>query len=202
MKRTVHQIAGVHHEKIAEIVEASLFRGDVGDAGAVGRSPRAGRHPLLNVGNRQSEQSIDRPHPIGVAPGQVVVERQYVHTAIGESVEHRRHHGRQRLSFTGLHLHDMSGVESQARDDLFIERTLAEDTARRFPRQRKRRDAQDVSIGAGASPVMKILTAALDLLVRELVQVLREIGDRSRCRGIVAQVEADTRALKSADALP
>jgi hypothetical protein len=49
---------------------------------------------------------------------------------------------------------------------------------------------------------MKILTAALDLLIGELAQFLLEIGDRSRCRGVIAQVEANTPPLKSADALP
>ena len=137
VERPVHQIGRVHRQQIAQVIEPGFLRGDVGDVRAVGGASRSGRHPLLNVADREPEHPIDRAHPLGVAPGQIVVERQDVHAAIGEGVERRRHHRRERLALARLHLDDVSIVERQRRDDLFVEWPLPEHAARCLARQRE-----------------------------------------------------------------
>ena len=97
---------------------------------------------MLNAADRQSEHTINRAHPLGVAAGQIVVERQDVRAAIGEGIERRRHHRRERLSFSRQHLDDMPVVERERRDDLFVEGTLAEHAARRLADQREERRPQ------------------------------------------------------------
>ena len=121
------RLAGIHRQQIAKVVESGFLRGDVGDVGVVGRTPRGGRHALLNVADREAEQSIDRAHPLGVAPGQIVVERQDVHAATGERVERRGHHRRERLPLAREHLDDVPVVQGERRDDLHVEGALPED---------------------------------------------------------------------------
>ena len=67
VKRTVHQIGSLHRQQVAQVIEAGLFRGDVGDVRVIGRAPVGRRHSLLNAADRQSEQAIDRTHPLGIA---------------------------------------------------------------------------------------------------------------------------------------
>ena len=44
MKRTVHQIGDLHRQQVAQVIEAGLFRGDVGDVRVIGRAPVGRRH--------------------------------------------------------------------------------------------------------------------------------------------------------------
>ena len=62
-----------------------------------------------------------RPHPLGVAPGQVVVDGDDVHAAAGERVQIDGQRGDERLAFAGLHLRDLSVVQDDAAHELHVE---------------------------------------------------------------------------------
>ncbi len=85
--------------------------------------------------------------------------------AIDEGVERRRHHRGQRLPLAGLHLDDMSGVEGQAGDDLFVERPLAEDTAGRLARERKHLAPERAHVFPRPRAGAKSQAATLDFVV-------------------------------------
>ena len=74
----VHEIAAIHGQQIAQMIESRLLGRDVGDVGAIGAPALVGRHALLDESDREPEQRVDGPHPLGVAARQVVVERQDV----------------------------------------------------------------------------------------------------------------------------
>ncbi len=124
---------------VAEVVEAVLVVRAVGDVGGVGLAAgdraevdealvarRVAR--LEDVGgvvdddpHREPEEVVDRPHPLGVAAGEVVVDRHDVDAAPGQAVEgggERRHEG---LALARLHLGDLALVEDRAADELDVE---------------------------------------------------------------------------------
>ena len=64
---------------------------------------------------------VDRAHPLGVAAGQVVVDRDHVDALAGQRVEHDRQRGGQRLALAGLHLGDVAAVQDHPADELHVE---------------------------------------------------------------------------------
>ena len=61
------------------------------------------------------------PHPLGVAPGQIVVDRHDVHPAAAQGVQVGRQGGHQGLAFTGFHLGDLALMQHDAADQLHVE---------------------------------------------------------------------------------
>ena len=87
---------------------------------------------------------VDRPHPLGVAAGQVVVDRDDMHALARQRVEERRHRGDQRLAFAGLQLGDAAVVDRDAAHDLHVELPLADRPLGRLADQGERFDQQAV----------------------------------------------------------
>ena len=65
-------------------------------------------------------------HPLGVAPGQVVVHRDHVHAAAGEGIEVSGQGGHEGLALACLHLGNLAVVQHHAADQLNIEVAHAE----------------------------------------------------------------------------
>ena len=74
----------------------------------------------------EAEEIVDAAHPLGVAPRQVVVDRDDVDAAAGQRVEHRRQRRDQGLALAGFHLGDSALMEHHAADQLDVEVALAE----------------------------------------------------------------------------
>ena len=116
---TVHSADAGH--VVAQVVEAELGVGAVGDVGLVGGAALVVGHHVLDHADRDAERLVDRPHPVGVAAGQVVVDRDQVHVHAGEGVQVERQRGHQRLALAGLHLGDAALVQHHAADQLDVE---------------------------------------------------------------------------------
>ena len=74
----------------------------------------------------EAEEAVDAAHPLGVALGQVVVDRDDVHALAGERVEVGRQRRDQGLALTGLHLGDVAEVQRGATHDLDVVVALAQ----------------------------------------------------------------------------
>ena len=74
----------------------------------------------------QAEELVDLAHPVGVAPGQVVVDGDDVDALAGQGVEIDGQGGDQGLALAGLHLGDVALVQDHAADQLHVEMALAE----------------------------------------------------------------------------
>ncbi len=72
------------------------------------------------------EELVDRPHPLGVAAGQIIVDGDDVHAAAFERARVHRQRRDQRLALAGLHLGDAPLVEHLAAHDLHVEVAHAE----------------------------------------------------------------------------
>ena len=75
---------------------------------------------------RQAEKAVDLTHPLGVAAGEIVVDRDDMHAVAGERVEIDRQGRDQGLAFAGLHLGDHAAMQHDAAHQLHVEMALAE----------------------------------------------------------------------------
>src|SRR5690606_37254952 len=122
--------------------------GGGGDVSSVGGAALVVGQTVHDDAGGQAEELVDAAHPLGVAPGQVVVDGDDVDALAGERVEVDGKRGDQRLAFAGAHLGDAAIVEHHAADELDVEGTHAEHTARRLADSGECRDEQVVEAGA------------------------------------------------------
>ena len=130
-----HGVLGPGHV-VTQVVEPELGVGAVGDVRVVGLA--LGR-AVLDVGSDpahgQPEEPVELAHPLGVAGGQVVVDRDHVDAVAGQGVDVDRQRGDQGLALAGLHLGDPPEVEGHAPHQLGVEVALAEHPPGRLPNQ-------------------------------------------------------------------
>ncbi len=107
---------------------------------------------------------IDEAHPLGVAAGEVVVDRDDVHAAPGQRVEIDRQRRHQGLALAGLHLRDVALVQEHAAHQLDVERAQAQRPARRLA---------GVGEGLGQQVVQRL---ALGQAVAELDGLVADAG--------------------------
>ena len=118
---------------VAQVVEAELVVGAVGDVGVVRALLVV---PVVVLGDhdadREAERLVDPAHPRRVTLHEVVVHRHEVDAVPGERVEVGGQGGDERLALAGLHLGDPAEVERRAAHDLHVEVALAERALRRL----------------------------------------------------------------------
>ncbi len=106
---------------VAQVVEPELGVGPVGDVRPVALLALAVGEPVDDDPHGHPEELVDAPHPLRVAAGQVVVDRDDVDALAGERVQVDRQRGDQRLPLAGLHLGDAAAVEHHPADELHVE---------------------------------------------------------------------------------
>src|SRR5690242_7704002 len=123
----LHAVLELPGHVVAQVVEAELVVGAVGDVApvllAAGGRIRLGAEDHAHA---QAEEAVHPAHPLGVALGQVVVDRDHVHAVPGDGVEVGREHAGERLALTGLHLGDVAQVQCRGPHQLDVEGSLAE----------------------------------------------------------------------------
>src|SRR5690606_33976816 len=95
-----------------------------------------------------TEKTIDLPHPVGIALGEVVVDGDDVNTLSRQRIEVDRQRRDQPLAFTGFHLGDIALVKHHTTDKLHVEVALSERPLGRFAYRRKRLNEDIVQCGA------------------------------------------------------
>ena len=92
----------------------------------------------------KAERAVDLAHPVGVAVGQVIVDRDDVDALAFERVQVGGQGGHQRLAFTGSHFGDFAAVQDDAADQLHVEMAHVEEAAAGFADYGKGFDEQVV----------------------------------------------------------
>ena len=69
----------------------------------------------------EAHEAVDLAHPLAVAPGEVVVDRDDVDALAGDGVQVGRQDGDEGLALAGLHLRDAALVEDDAAYELDAE---------------------------------------------------------------------------------
>jgi hypothetical protein len=111
---------------VAQIVEAELVVGAVGDVRMIGVATLLVGQIGHDHPNGQPEEAVDLPHPARVACGEIVVDGDDMDAGAGQRVEiggERRDEG---LALAGAHLGDLAAVEHDAADQLDVVVALAE----------------------------------------------------------------------------
>ena len=109
-----------------KIIEAEFVVLPVRDIGVVCGLALLIGQPVNDDADVEPEEIVDAPHPFGVAPRQVVVDRDDVHAAPGQRVEDRGQRRDEGLALAGFHLGDLALVQHHSADELDVEMTLAE----------------------------------------------------------------------------
>jgi hypothetical protein len=122
---------------VAQVVEPELGVRAVRDVRRVGRALLLVGLVVLEHADGQAEALVDRPHPVRVAAGQVVVDRDHVHALAGERVERDGERAGEGLALAGAHLGDLAVVEHHAADQLHVEVAHAHRAPADLPRERE-----------------------------------------------------------------
>jgi hypothetical protein len=125
VRAALHGLGQLDRHVVAQVVEAELGVRAVGDVAAVRRPAvrllEVVGHLGLDHPDGHAEGLVDRPHPLGVALGEVVVHGHELDVHAGERVQVERERGDERLSLAGLHLGDAALVEHHPADQLDVE---------------------------------------------------------------------------------
>ena len=99
---------------------------------AVGDLPLLVVQVVLDDADRHPEEAVDPAHPLRVAAGQVVVDRDDVDAFAFERVEIGGQRRDERLAFARLHLGDLAAMQHHAADQLHVEVPHVEHAAAGF----------------------------------------------------------------------
>jgi len=168
MERPVHQLGRVVAQELAQVVESGFLRRGVRHVRAVGPLSFVRAHLLLDHADRCPEHLVHRAHPVRVAPGQVIVERQKMDPAPFERLQESRGDSGQRLALAGLHLGQSPLVQHEPGMELHAKRPQPDRPARRLSREREALDdfAPAQAQATGAAPVAKLVRALSQHTVR------------------------------------
>ena len=111
---------------VAQVVEAELVVGAVGDVAGVGLLALLVVEPVHDGADAEAQEAVDPAHPLGVAGGEVVVDGDDVDAQARQGVEVDRQGRHQGLALAGAHLGDAALVQHHAADELHVEVALAE----------------------------------------------------------------------------
>ena len=117
----LHAIVQVELHVVAQVVEAELVIGAVGDVGSVSFAALHVVQIMHDDAHAEAEEGIELAHPLRVALGQVIVHRDHVNAAAGKRIEVYRQGSHQRFTFTGLHFGDLALVQHDAAHELHVE---------------------------------------------------------------------------------
>ena len=128
----LHVVRQLELHVVAQVVEAELVVGAVGDVGGVGDLPLGVVELVLDDADRHAEEAVDLAHPLRVAAGEVVVDGDDVDAFAFERVQIGGQRRDERLAFAGLHLGDLALVQHGAADELHVEVPHVEHAAARL----------------------------------------------------------------------
>ena len=75
---------------------------------------------LVDAVDAQSVEHVERSHPLGVTLGQIVVDRYHVDAISCQGIKEHGEGSDERLTFTGSHLGNLSLVQHDAAEELYV----------------------------------------------------------------------------------
>ena len=162
---------------VAQVVEAELGVGPVGDVCCVRGPPAAGRHAVLQQADAHAHEAVDGAHPLAVAPGQVVVDRDDVDAPAVDGVEVAGERGDERLALAGPHLGYHAAMQDDAAHELHGEVAHPEGAPRGLPHGGEGLREQLVELLPPLVAFPKVRGHTAQFLVRHGLEALREVID-------------------------
>ena len=165
---------------VAEVVEAELVVGGVGDVAVVGLAPLLGAHVGQDHADGQAQPVVHAAHLLGLVLREVVVDRDDVDALAADGVEVRRGHRDEGLALTGLHLGDVAQVQRGATHDLDVEGAHAQHPLGRLAHRGEGLGHQVVEGLAFGVPLAQLVGHALQLGVGHRDEVVLDGVDGLR----------------------
>src|SRR5215831_13109256 len=167
----LHHLLGAHLHVVAQIVKSKLVVGAVSDVAAVLLTPLIVIELVHDAADGEPQELVDAPHPLCVALGEVVVDRDDVDAVAGERIEIDRQCRYQRLALPGLHFRDLALVLNHAADQLNVEVPLAKRALGRFANGGESGHEQILQRGPVGQLLAKVLGAGPQLGVGQLLKL-------------------------------
>ena len=118
---TLHHVLLIERHVVAQVVEAHLVVGAVGDVAGVGLAALGRGQAVDDQADGQTHEAVHLAHPFAVAAGEVVVDGDDMYALAGQGVEVGRKDGDKGLALAGLHLGDAPLMEHDAAYELHAE---------------------------------------------------------------------------------
>ena len=166
----LHHLLQLEFHVVAQVVEAELIIGAVGDIGGVGVAALLVRKPRHDAADGKPQEAVDLAHPGGVAARQVIVHRDHMNAQTAECVQVDRKGCDQGFTLTGFHLRDHALVEDDAAQELNVEMALPQGALGRLPDRRKGLDQEIVQSFACLHALAEPLSAGCQVFVAEGLQ--------------------------------
>jgi hypothetical protein len=177
VERALDHAVGRLLHVVAQVVEAELAVLAVGDVAVVRALALEVVEAVDDDPGRQAEEAVQLAHPLGVAAGQVVVDRDQVRALAGQRVQEQRQRGDQRLAFAGAHLGDAAGVQHHAADQLHVVVAHVERPPAALADQREGVDEDVVERRAVVELLLEVAGLGLELGVRQRLHLRLELAD-------------------------
>ena len=111
VEATLHAVFGFVDHVVTQVVETKFVVGTVGDVCVVGRLLFFTRQLRQIDAHTHAQEVVELAHPLRITAGQVVVDRDHVHTFVGQCIQVHRQSGREGLAFTGAHFRNFAVVQ-------------------------------------------------------------------------------------------
>ena len=172
-----------HGHVVAQVVEAELGVGAVDHVGRIGLAALVKRHHVLDVGGAHAERFPHRLRPLGVALGEVVVDRDQVRALAGEGVQVERLHRDEGLSLARLHLGDVALVQDDPAHLLHVEEADVHGALERLADRGEGLEDELAHRLAVLDPLPELDRLARELGIGELLELGLERADVGRLLG-------------------
>ena len=121
MVLALHKVVLVDGHVVTQVVETELVVGSECNVRTVSCAAGSGVGLMLvDAVHSQAVELVQRPHPLGVTLGQVVVDRHHMHSLACQRIEKYGEGRHQGLSLTGGHLGYLSLMQDDTSDELHV----------------------------------------------------------------------------------
>ena len=117
---------------VAQIIKTQLIIGGIGYVCRIGFFARFIIHIMDNAADAQPQSLMHDAHPIGIALGEIIIDRHHMHGASRQGVQIAWQSGDKRFAFAGFHFRNGTIMQHHAANHLHIIMALAQCAARRF----------------------------------------------------------------------
>mmetsp|Transcript_10283 Transcript_10283/g.33799 ORF Transcript_10283/g.33799 Transcript_10283/m.33799 type:complete len:846 (+) Transcript_10283:450-2987(+) len=179
-----HHLLRSHGQVVAEIVEAELRVGHIRHVARVRLPPRRRVGAGLDEADTQPEEGVHLAHPLGVAPGEVVVDRHHHRALPAQRVEVHRPSRHQGLSLAGAHLRQLAVVQRHRADELHVVVAEVERAPGSLAHHRERLLEQLLLRLARREPLPELGRLGGQRLVLERLNLVLEFVDASDPLGV------------------
>ena len=167
----LHPVGHLVDHVVAQVVETVFVVGAVGDVGAVSGLLVFARHLRQVDADGQPQEVVKLAHPLRVAVGQIVIDRDDMDTLAGKRVQVDRQRRRQRLALAGPHFRNFSVMQRHAAEQLHVEVAHPHDALGAFAHHGEGVCQQIVERFASGDPVPEGLRLGAQRIVAQPLQV-------------------------------